>query len=1011
MSDRRKTKQQLIEELEQLRRQVAQLQAAEENYRQEEALEEQRAFFRQVIDIDPNFIFVKDREGRFVFVNQALADAYGATVDTLIGKTDADFNPNLEEVEHFRRDDLEVMDTLQEKFIPEEVITDAAGNVRWLQTVKRPLVDMDGVARRILGVATDITDRKQAEEALQKAQEELEQRVDERTAELLAAKTSLEKEFSERETAEEALRVSEERFALAVRGSQEGIWDWDIQNDSLYWSPRLKELLGYADDELEVDFATFDSMLHPDEKDYVRRAIEAHLKDRVPYDVEERMRTKSGEYIWFRTRGQAVWDEDGQPVRMAGSTTDITQNKQAEAERERLLADLERRSNQLQTAAKVSQAATGILDPEELIQQVVDLVQTRFDLYYVGLFLVDQTGEWAGEPDKWAVLRAGTGKAGRQMLDVGHKLEIGGESMIGWCVANRQARIALDIGEEAVRFDNPYLPATRSEMALPLIARGQVVGAMSVQSEAEAAFSDEDISVLNTMADQVANAIENARLFEETQQRLQELTMLSNVSQALAGAPLDAEEIAEIAVRHFLEVIGVPEASVSLLNPEAGTMYVLKDLSIGEGRVPSEWTQKVFSLADYPATLHVMETLQPLVVQASDPDADPAELAYMQEYGTVTLVIIPLAVKGQAIGVIELEAWDQERHLTPQQLNLALTLANQVAVALENARLFEDQQRTTSLLAERVSELDCLNDIGRKVDETPPVPEFLAWVTEHVPSATRYPDLCEVAIEFEGRVYGKAEAMDLPCQMVQSLRVGGAAMGRLYLAYREEREFLDRDSALLGGVAHRVSGYIENRRLFEQTRAALTEVEATHRSYLRGRWQDYLRQRETLRREGFVYEQPTAGEVVSAQAITDLSPSQAELERNLGESQPMAMEGDGDADEQTELAVPIVLRGQTIGVLGLEAPQGTRQWSDEDQAIVEAVSRQLALALENSRLLEETQRRAARERLVGEITSRVRETMDVETVLKTAADEMRQALGLDRVVVRLGVADGHSRDG
>ncbi|MGQ0721936.1 MAG: two-component system sensor histidine kinase NtrB, partial [Candidatus Eiseniibacteriota bacterium] len=121
-------------------------------------------FLRQIIDINPHFIFVKDREGRFTLVNESVAEVYGTTVEDLIGKTDADFNDNPEEVEWFRRDDLEVMDTLQEKFIPEEVITDAKGNVRYLQTIKRPLVDEDGIARRVLGVATDITALRQAEE-------------------------------------------------------------------------------------------------------------------------------------------------------------------------------------------------------------------------------------------------------------------------------------------------------------------------------------------------------------------------------------------------------------------------------------------------------------------------------------------------------------------------------------------------------------------------------------------------------------------------------------------------------------------------------------------------------------------------------------------------------------------------------------------------------------------------------------------------------------------------------
>ncbi len=131
--------------------------------RAEQEVAEQREFYRSVIDLDRNFIFAKDREGRFTLVNQALAEAYGCSVNDLLAKTDAEFNPNCEEVEHFRKLDLEVMDTLREAFIPEERITDAAGRVRWLQTVKRPLVSADGTAKMVLGVATDITERKDQE--------------------------------------------------------------------------------------------------------------------------------------------------------------------------------------------------------------------------------------------------------------------------------------------------------------------------------------------------------------------------------------------------------------------------------------------------------------------------------------------------------------------------------------------------------------------------------------------------------------------------------------------------------------------------------------------------------------------------------------------------------------------------------------------------------------------------------------------------------------------------------
>jgi signal transduction histidine kinase len=193
---------------------------------------------------------------------------------------------------------------------------------------------------------------------------------------------------------------------------------------------------------------------------------------------------------------------------------------------EQLLAALERRNTQLQTAAEVSRATSGLLDPDELIRRVVDLVHDRFGLYYAGLFLVDQTGEWGcdqngqPEPGRWAVLRAGTGEEGYKMLEKRHKLEVGDTSMIGWCIAHKQARVASDVDEDAVRFDNPFLPKTRSELALPLISRGEAIGAMTIQSAKEAAFSDEDITALQTMVDQLTNAITTARLYRHAQREI-----------------------------------------------------------------------------------------------------------------------------------------------------------------------------------------------------------------------------------------------------------------------------------------------------------------------------------------------------------------------------------------------------------------------------------------------------------------------------------------------------------
>src|SRR5574341_1327765 len=192
------------------------------------------------------------------------------------------------------------------------------------------------------------------------------------------------------------------------------------------------------------------------------------------------------------------------------------------------LRQLEQRAQQLATAAEVSRTAISVLNPDELILRSVELIRERFDLYYAAIFLVDEAAHWA-------VLRHATGTAGQEVLQRGHRLEVGGQSMVGWSVANRKARVALDVGQEAVRFANPLLPDTRSEMALPLAVGETVLGALDVQSTQPNAFSAADVTVLQTMADQIAIAIQNARLFKDAQQERETTALLYDVLRALSS--------------------------------------------------------------------------------------------------------------------------------------------------------------------------------------------------------------------------------------------------------------------------------------------------------------------------------------------------------------------------------------------------------------------------------------------------------------------------------------------
>ncbi|MEO0490747.1 MAG: PAS domain-containing protein, partial [Cyanobacteria bacterium J06659_2] len=131
---------------------------------------------------------------------------------------------------------------------------------------------------------------------------------------------------------EAALRESQERYTLAMQASRDGLWDWNVLTNEVYYAPRFKAILGYQDHEMENQFSAFESRLHPDDHDRVLTAVRDHLERQAPYDVEYRLQNKQGNYLWIHAQGQAIWDNTGKPTRMAGSISDITERKQTEAQ-------------------------------------------------------------------------------------------------------------------------------------------------------------------------------------------------------------------------------------------------------------------------------------------------------------------------------------------------------------------------------------------------------------------------------------------------------------------------------------------------------------------------------------------------------------------------------------------------------------------------------------------------------------------------------------------------------
>ncbi|MBN2387727.1 MAG: GAF domain-containing protein [Anaerolineales bacterium] len=279
-------------------------------------------------------------------------------------------------------------------------------------------------------------------------------------------------------------------------------------------------------------------------------------------------------------------------------------------------AEADRRARQLQMVADMSNAIASVQDMEHLLPAIAQLISERFEFYHVGIFLVDETG-------KYAVLRASNSIGGQTMLARNHRLKVGEQGIVGYVTGTGRPRIALDVGEDAVFFNNPELPETSSEMALPLTVRAQVIGALDIQSTQQNAFQEEDIAVIATLANQVAIAIQNARLFEQARQALVEA---ENAYAKLTGQ--NWKDLADAATLRGYFFDGA-------------TAYPLTEL----------------------------------------PEQPGKKLA------------VPVQLRGQILGFLNINPDDQERVFNDNEIAVINAAAERVALALENARLFEDAQR------------------------------------------------------------------------------------------------------------------------------------------------------------------------------------------------------------------------------------------------------------------------------------------------------------------------------
>lgn len=306
----------------------------------------------------------------------------------------------------------------------------------------------------------------------------------------------------------------------------------------------------------------------------------------------------------------------------------------ADLETARLLS--ERRAQDLQSISEISRAISIEQRLDILLPLITRLVSERFDFYHVGIFFVD-------EARRFVHLQAANSEGGQRMLARGHRLEVG-TGLVGTVAKTAKPRIALDVGADAVFFNNPDLPKTRSEMALPLNIRGRTIGVLDVQSVSPGAFTENDANTLTILADQVAIAIENARLFGQMQQAREEAEALYS----------------QIQRREWNAFIG-QEARIGYRQTATGGKRLAKPIETEEIR-------------------RALSEGQVVVLDRMDGRSHPT-------------LAVPVMLRGQTIGVLNIKAPTNDRNWNQDEVNLVQAISDRLALALDNARLLQESQR------------------------------------------------------------------------------------------------------------------------------------------------------------------------------------------------------------------------------------------------------------------------------------------------------------------------------
>ncbi|MBN1179059.1 MAG: GAF domain-containing protein [Anaerolineae bacterium] len=685
--------------------------------------------------------------------------------------------------------------------------------------------------------------------------------------------------------------------------------------------------------------------------------------------------------------------------------------------------ELEQRTTQLETAAQVARETLAIRDLNELLRSTTGLISNQFGFYHVGIFLVDETG-------KYAVLMASNSEGGKKMIARGHRLPVGHGSIVGYVANTGEPRISINSSSDSLHRDNPDLPLTRSELAIPLKAGQVIIGVLDVQTTEASTFTEDDVKVLQILGDQVAVAIQNSRLISQTQTALAEVQSLHRQYLQREWREVTAQR-GELV--HEYTRAGAPAAAPERL-PES-------QRAVREGEI---------------------------VVR--DPEDSGGNGA-----GVRAALSVPIKLRDQVIGVIDIQETDMERRWSADDIHLAQTISDQMAQALENVRLFEDARV-------RAEELAALNDLSQTLATAMTVDDVLESAykgssrlidTTNFYIATYDAEKDEISFlldvshsrpQEQVTVFSSDQGMtgyivrnkqivfikeDLPkemealgielvgepalCYLGVPLMIGDEVLGAMAVqSYTAARAFSEHDRGLLTAIANQTAIALQKAYLFEDTRlraeelAVLNELgqalagSLTIQDVLQEAYNGssrlvdttnfyialYDEQDDTLKLAFNVSELEDDGHqaVGSFPASQGMSGYIVRTRKSLlikeDTAKRMAELGIPSigATSKSWLGVPLTVGPRILGVMAVQSYTRPFSFNEHDEDLLTGVANQTAIALQNAYLFEEIQVTLEETETLYNASRRIASANTMDEIVAAVAEEV-QAPAINRAML------------